>query len=564
MGLLEREHQLTALDGLLSGVRDHGRGRLVMLAGEAGAGKTSLVRAFGERHRSVPVLSGGCEPLFTPRPLGPLLDIAADVGGELEALTERGASATEVLRALARTVRAVSIVVLEDLHWADEATLDVVQLLGRRAARLPALVIGTYRDDELGRSHPLRAVLGGPGAVERIVVQPLSPAAVDRLASERGVDGAGLHARTGGNPFFVTEVLAHGSDVAPGSVRDAVTARAARLPDSARQLLEAVAIGRPRTEIWLLESIAARELFQLERCLDSGMLRAEGDAVAFRHDIERETIEDDLPPNRRVTLHRAALAALEGRAEPARLAHHAEAAGDAAAVLAHSTTAGDRAARLGAHREAAAHLATALQHAEGAQPAVHAELLRRQFEECFASGMIGEAVEAATLALELSVDMGDRLREGEAQSWLSRLAWYQGDGGRVHERAAAAVEILQSLPPGRELALAYGWRASTYMMDADLPGTREWGRKAITLAERLGETEVLVSATRNVGTTELAHGLTEGLEKLLRSLRLALDARMDGHAAVAYCNLVSSLCEIREYDTALDTPDRRPRVLRRA
>ena len=146
---------------------------------------------------------------------------------------------------------------LEDLHWADEATLDVVQLLGRRAARLPALVIGTYRDDELGRSHPLRVVLGGLGAVERIVVQPLSPAAVDRLASERGVDGAGLHARTGGNPFFVTEVLAHGNEVAPGSVRDAVTARAARLPASARQLLEAVAIGRPRSEIWLLESIAA-------------------------------------------------------------------------------------------------------------------------------------------------------------------------------------------------------------------------------------------------------------------------------------------------------------------
>ena len=110
MDLLEREHQLAALDGLLSGVRDRGRGRLVMLSGEAGAGKTSLVRAFGERHRSVPVLSGGCEPLFTPRPLGPLLDIAADVGGELEALTERGASATEVLQALARTVRAVSIV----------------------------------------------------------------------------------------------------------------------------------------------------------------------------------------------------------------------------------------------------------------------------------------------------------------------------------------------------------------------------------------------------------------------------------------------------------------------
>ena len=122
------------------------------------------MRAFGERHRSVAVLAGGCEALFTPRPLGPLLDIAAEVGGELAELTERGASAGEVLAALGRALRGPSIVVLEDLHWADEATLDVVQLLGRRVARMPALVIATYRDDELGRDHPLRVVLGELGA----------------------------------------------------------------------------------------------------------------------------------------------------------------------------------------------------------------------------------------------------------------------------------------------------------------------------------------------------------------------------------------------------------------
>ena len=126
-----------------------GRGQLVLLAGEAGVGKTAIVRAFGERRPSVAVLAGGCDALFTPRPLGPLLDIAAEVGGELAELTERGASAGEVLGALARALRGTSVVVLEDLHWADEATLDVVRLLGRRVVRMPALVIATYRDDEL-------------------------------------------------------------------------------------------------------------------------------------------------------------------------------------------------------------------------------------------------------------------------------------------------------------------------------------------------------------------------------------------------------------------------------
>src|SRR6185436_10993350 len=215
-------------------------------------------------------LTGACEALFTPRPLGPLLDIAAEVGGELTEVTERGASAGEVLTALTHALHGTSIVVLEDLHWADEATLDLVHLLGRRVAGMPALVIGTYRDDELERDHPLRLVLGQLPAAHRITVAPLSRAAVDQLAAAQGVDGAALHARTGGNSFYVTEVLAH-HGATPGTVRDAVLARAARLELPARQLLEAVAVVRPRAEVWLLERIAPDELRELEACLASGM-----------------------------------------------------------------------------------------------------------------------------------------------------------------------------------------------------------------------------------------------------------------------------------------------------
>ena len=550
MELLEREDQLAMLDSWLAEVRAGGRGQMVLLGGEAGVGKTAIVRAFGERHRSVAVLAGGCEALFTPRPLGPLLDIAAEVGGELAEVTERGASAGEVLVALARAIRGSPVVVLEDLHWADEATLDVVHLLGRRVAGMPALVIATYRDDELERDHPLRVVLGGLRGAHRVAVEPLSSGAVARLAAAHGVDAGGLHARTGGNPFFVTEVLARSGTSTPESVRDAVLARAARLRARARRLLEAVAVARPRAEVWLLERIAAQELTELEACLASGMLRAEGGAVAFRHEIARAAIEDELPPQRLVELHRAALAALVGRGEPARLAHHAEAAGDGAAVLEHATAAGERAARLGAHREAAAHFAAALRHAGGLEPTTRAALLERRAHACFLSGMIPEAVEAETLALDVYVATGNSLREGAAQSRLSRLAWYQGDGVRVQEAAVTAVEILETLPPGRELALAYGWRTAPYMMEFDLAGTREWGEKAIELAQRLGETEVLIAAIRNVGTVEMSHGLPAGREKLERSLQLALEAGLEDHAAVCYCNLVSCAYDIRDYDAA--------------
>jgi len=549
--LLERDEQLAMLSARLAEVRAGGRGRLVLIGGEAGAGKTALVRAFGERHRSVTLLAGGCEPLFTPRPLGPLLDIAAELGGELAELTERGASAGEVLLALARGLRGSSIVVLEDLHWADEATLDFLQLLGRRVVMMPALVIATYRDDELPHDHPLRLVLGGLRGAERLTVGPLSRDAVARLAAAHGADGAGLHARTGGNAFFVTEVLARRGVSTPGSVRDAVLARAARQPASARRLLEAVAVARPRAEIWLLERIAADELPELDACLATGMLRVEGDAVAFRHEIARSTIEEALPPHRQVALHRAVLAGLVGRGDPARLAHHAEASGDGAAVLEYSTAAGERAARLGAHREAAAHFAAALRHAGGLAPSARASLLERRAHACFVSGMIEEAVDAETRALEIHVTSGDRIREGDAHRLLSLFAWYQGDGARVAERSATAVAILEPLPPGRELALAYAHCATTYMMDFDVAGTREWGKKAMDLAERLGEPEVLVAAMRNVGTVELSHGRAQGREMLVRALELALARGMENHAAVCYCNLVSCAHDTRDYETAI-------------
>ncbi|HEX5618875.1 MAG TPA: LuxR C-terminal-related transcriptional regulator [Solirubrobacteraceae bacterium] len=551
MQLLERDDQLATLDARLADVRGTGRGQLILLAGEAGAGKTAVVRAFEARQRAVTVHTGACEALFTPRPLGPLLDIAAEVGGELAELTERGATASEVLAALAREVRGTAVVVVEDLHWADEATLDLVHLLGRRAAGMPVLFIATYRDDQLERNHPLRVVLGELSGAHRMTVEPLSAGAVEDLAAPLGVDGAALHARTGGNAFYVTEVLAREDAATPATVRDAVLARAARLDPPARRLLEAVAIARPRAEIWLLEQIAPDELPELEACVASGMLRAERDAVAFRHEIARATIEDALAPDRHVALHRAALAALAGRGEPARLAHHAEAAGDGAAVLQYSKAAGDRAVTLGAHREAAAHFGAALKHADGLAPEARASLLERRAIESFMCGEIRDAVEAETRALELYRASGNRLREGDAYRWLALLAWYEGDGARELECATTAVEILETLPPSIELARAYAQRGAPYLMNRDLAGVQLWGQKSIELAERLGATEVLLVATREVGTTEYAHDLLQGREMLRSTVDLALDAGLESHVAVGYCNLVSGAHEVRDYDAAL-------------
>jgi DNA-binding CsgD family transcriptional regulator/tetratricopeptide (TPR) repeat protein len=521
--LLEREAFLDVLAGP--------PGRLVLVGGEAGVGKTALVRAFVEDRRC---LWGACDPLNTPRPLGPLLDIADAVGGEM--LGAGGPSA--VVAALLHELRAApgTVLVLEDVHWADEGTLDVLRLLGRRMDGVPALTIVTFRDDE---HAPLRVVLGELAtatAVERIKLLPLSPDAVRSLAEPHGVDGAELHRSTGGNPFYVTEVLGAPTAAIPATVRDAVLARAARLGEPARALLERLAMIPGSADPGLID--AADE--PLDECLLSGMTRLEGGQIAFRHELARLALEAEVPPRRRAALHREVLERLEARgADPARLAHHAEAAGDAAAVLRHAPVAAERAARLGVHREAAEQYARALRWAGDSGVARRAELLEHRSYECYLTDQIDSAIEAREQALACRRELGEGIAEGDALRWLSRLHWFNGHNAEAERYAVEAVAKLERLPSGKELAMAYSNLAHLAMLAGDLAGAREWGGRAITLAESIGNEEIVIHALNNLGAAELTAGVDGGREKLERSLALARAAGLEEHVARAYCNLSS-------------------------
>ncbi len=551
--LLERAGELDRLGAL----RLARGGRLALVSGEAGIGKTALVRTFCDGAEAR-VLWGGCDALHTPRPLGPFADLAIEAGGELALAVEAGRPPAVVARELTRELerRPGAIVVLEDLHWADEATLDVVRLLGRRIEALPTLLIATYRADALDRAHPLRVLLGelpGAPAVERIALAPLSEAAIAALAGDAAVDAAALHRATAGNPFFVTEVLAcpADADAVPAGVRDAVLARAARLGLSARRLLDAIAIVPVPVEPALLEQLADGDAEALDACLASGMLGERDGRVAFRHEIARVALETSIPPHRAVVLHRRALAALApGRADLARLAHHAEAAGDTDAVLRWAPLAGGHAATVGAHREAAAQFERALRHAGRLGPERRAELLERRAYECYLTDDVPGAIAARRLLLAAYRVTGDRPREGDTHRWLSRLTWFIGDNATAEAEAGRAVALLEALPPGRELAMAYSNVAQLRMLAGDVDGAEQWGARAIALAERCEAPEVLAHALNNVGTAELVAGRPEGAGKLERSLAIALEHGMEEHVARAYTNLGSTLTERREYALA--------------
>ena len=208
-GLLERDKYLDDLREALADLAQ-GHGRLVLVAADAGGGKTALVQAFvADLPTGTSAFVGACDGLFTPRPLGAFADIAESIGGEVAELIERGARPYEVIGPLADKLSTrPTVLVLEDLHWADESTLDLLRLLARRAEGLGTLVIGTYRDDELGPAHPLRIVVGelkSTTSVLRLRLPALSPDAVHALAEPLGVDADALYVNTAGNPFFVTE-----------------------------------------------------------------------------------------------------------------------------------------------------------------------------------------------------------------------------------------------------------------------------------------------------------------------------------------------------------------------
>src|SRR5579859_1552716 len=314
--LLERSAELSLLEKQLDFVRGQSSGRLGVVGGEAGVGKTTLVRTFCGQAQGSRVLWGACDSLFTPRPLGPFVDIASATGGELARLATSRARPYEVAAALIDELRrgtSPTLVVLEDMQWADEATLDAVRLLTRRIEGAPGLVLLTYRDDELAPTHPLRFLLGElprQESVFRIRVQRLSAGAVAALAAPAGVDADELYRKTAGNPFFVREVLASSGEEMPSTVRDAVLARAARMSADARALLDAVAIAPPQADVWMLEAVAGDKVHALGECLASGMLARRNGSVAFHHELARLAIVESIAPDRALGLHRRTLMAL--------------------------------------------------------------------------------------------------------------------------------------------------------------------------------------------------------------------------------------------------------------
>lgn len=544
MELVERDTQLATLGEHLDAAVA-GSGRLVLVGGEAGVGKTSLVRAFAaERGGDVRFVWGACDGLFTPQPLGPLFELAEQLG-----LTVEG-SRREVFAATLEALRPrPTVAILEDAHWADEATLDLLRFLGRRLDRTATLMIATYRDDEVGPLHPLRVVIGDLATVDatrRISLEPLSRSGVHELAVGSQLDADELFRQTGGNPFFVTEVLAAGDAGVPASVRDAVLARAARLSPPARAVLEAAAAVGARADTALLEAALGSRPGGLEECLSAGVLAADGTVVAFRHELARRAVEEAIDPARRAGLHARLLEALAARTDvdSARLAHHAELAGDGDAALRHSAAAAEHAAGLGAHREAAEQYARALRFSGGLPSSALVELLESRARACHLTDQAEEALSVQTEALRLRRALDDPVEVGKALCELSRFAYNAAHQDKARRTAREAVELLERHPPGPQLAAAYANLANLEQIDLEVANAISLGERAIAL----GDARTVADALITVGIAEsFAGGATDRLQQ---GLAAAIEENLEESVARGYGALAFVAARWRDWPAA--------------
>jgi DNA-binding CsgD family transcriptional regulator/tetratricopeptide (TPR) repeat protein len=548
--LLERDGELATLRDATAAAAGR-RGSVVLVSGEAGIGKSSLVSAWtDDPGAELRVLVGWCDDLLTRRTLGPLHDVAratADPLREAIAAADTNAVLDAMLAELDHPLRTTALV-LEDVHWADEATLDVARYLGRRIERFPALLVLTYREDALDLDHPLHGVLAAlpPGAVHRIELRPLTTAAVTALAAGTDLDAAELVRVTAGNPFFVSEVVRDGSRV-PASVADAVRAQVQPLPLEARTAVERLSVVPGAADRALVRALDLRpELLSVAEA--RGILLVTGREVRFRHELSRLAVLASLPAASRIAHHEVVLdTLLDLDRDDTELLHHAIEAGRGDVVVERGPRAAHAAFRAGANREAASHQRNVLSYAHLLAPTAHAQLLEEHAWTLYNLHRFDEAVRAAEEAVGVRSELDDPVGLGRALTVLSRMCFLANDPEAAIATVEAAVELLACQPDEEVRAEGLVARAVTYALvehPADL--AMELTAQAVELTEHLDRSDLRSLALNYRAISQCAGGGTPDVRDFHEAIRLALDGGHLELAARAYANLSFELLLSRE------------------
>lgn len=494
--LLERERELDVLREAVHQARS-GPGVGVALAGDSGTGKSATVAAVLREVTGLRVLRGQCDPLGTPRPLGPFRELglsalAALLGGEEVRPSE---AAEAVLRALGTEP---TVLVVEDLHWTDAASADVLRYLVRRVETVPVAVLLTYRDREVGARHPARPLLGDFATLDglrTLALRPLSVEAVAEVVEGAGLDAARVHALTGGNPFYVSQVALEPDRPLPASVRDTVLARTAEVEPEDLEALQLVASAPDELDDRLLPLVGV-DLEQLQRLDATTLLRRTPRGVAFRHELARQAVETTIPPGGAPRLHQRLLDALEQvePRDPAVLTHHAVAARDAGRTLTYARAAAAEAVAAASNTEAASFLELALAHLPSTATAEErAGLLTTLAQQLYVTARFTEAGASARAAIPLWQEVGDLAGVAEAHALLCVLEYQSARTVVSRRHSALAWDSAADLPPSPAVARVYADTGMVALVTSALDRATECGRRAAAAAGAVGLEEYVVA-----------------------------------------------------------------------
>ncbi|GIH06150.1 LuxR family transcriptional regulator [Rhizocola hellebori] len=521
----------------------------MLVTGEAGIGKTSLVKAFARQvGDGARLLMTACDDLMVPRTLGPLRDIALAEGGPLTVALADECRPDGVFTALLEELatRPPTILVVEDVHWADEATLDLLLYAARRLDHLGAVLVLTYRDNEVEARSPLHRLLGAlaGGTVRRVALAPLSAAAVRALADGTGRDAGAIHATTGGNPFFVTESLAaQPAEALPASVVEAVLARFRRLSAACQEALEQLCVVPTHTALDLIVPILGPGVDALDEAECAGVIEVHPEGVAFRHELARRAIEQSLPQLRRSQLHRAVVAALRAQAKPqrARLVHHAVQAGDVNALVTFGPVAAREAATAGAHRQALVLFESVHPHLGRLGAHEQAAFLDDFAWELYNAHRFADAVASGGQAAQRYRDLGDTEAQGLCLVRLSRHLFMTGATDEADRVARQAVRLLDV--PGQERALAHACLYHGVILA--LTGQPESGARLLDQARRLAASSdqpgLAVLCLNYLGGAKAECGDRTGIDDLRASVAASISGGFFEYAARGYTNLAELL-----------------------
>ncbi len=467
-------------------------------------GKTSLVRAFlDEIAADAHVLQGASDDLITQRPLGPVWDMSYDSPELANALAEGTEAVYDIMMGLLNRSLRPTVIVFEDVHWADNATLDLIRYLGRRIVRTHGLMLLTYRDEEVATDHPLRFIMSDlpVQAIARLALEPLSGDAIRSLAGKDLKDVDRIHRDSGGNPFYATELIGSPSRQLPASIVDSVHGRVARLDSHARELTELVSVVPGRAELWLVENQFANWAKSLDAAEQSGVLVRNPADISFRHELARKAVESSLTTSKRIELNRSVLACLLDRNEDiTRILHHAVEAADVSTLLAKAPGAARRALALGSNAEAVQHFHTIADHYMELPERERALLLEDWSYAAHIVNLLPEATLKAEEAIALWRAIAEPLGLGRALRWRSRIAWLAGDRAAAKTAITEAIAVLEPLGPTGELAYAYSSQSQLSMLKWDHQVAVAQAERAIEIADQVGDLRIRSHAMVNLGS----------------------------------------------------------------